>query len=150
VPTMSHACPECGATYTDADDSCAVRFAALLALDHSRREPWGSRHGQAFAAFALQHPATHAASLDRAWAVLSRIYVDGEPPKRVFDRLVSLRGGMPPEWHAPPRPTQRRSAPTITIADLGEFAADGYAEHLEAWCRASLDAWGARLLPATG
>jgi len=142
---LTGACPECGAIYTEADDSCAVRFAALLALDHSRREPWGSRHGHAFAAFALRHPATHAPSLDRAWAVLTRIYVDGEQPKRVFDRLVAQRGSMPPEWTPPPRPTQRSAAPSITIADLGEFAADGYAEHLDAWCRATLVAWGVQL-----
>lgn len=131
--------------YSDADDSCAVRFAALLALDHSRREPWGSRHGQAFAAFALQHPATHAESLDRAWAVLTRIYVDGERPKRAFERLVSQRGGMPPEWNTPPRPAERIAAPSMTIADLGTFDASEYAERLDAWCRASLAAWGAHV-----
>ncbi len=66
-------CPECGAAYQAAGDSCGARFDALLALDHARREPWGSRHGLAFAAFALQHPAAHAASLDRAWAALHRV-----------------------------------------------------------------------------
>jgi catechol 2,3-dioxygenase-like lactoylglutathione lyase family enzyme len=45
----------------------------LLALDHSRQEPWGSRHGVAFAAFALQHPARYATSLDPAWATLHRM-----------------------------------------------------------------------------
>jgi hypothetical protein len=68
-------CPECGAMYSEERDSCAARFEELLALDHSRREPWGSRHGQAFAAFALQHPVTRAASLDRAWAALWRITI---------------------------------------------------------------------------
>lgn len=33
----------------------AIRGAARL--DHSRQEPWGSRHGQVFAAFQLQHSA---------------------------------------------------------------------------------------------
>src|ERR1051326_7998235 len=51
-------CVECGAEYESDEDSCVARFDRLLALDHSRQEPWGSRHGQAFAAFALQHPAT--------------------------------------------------------------------------------------------
>lgn len=145
MPQLNHACPECGAIYTDSDDSCAVRFAALLALDHARREPWGSRHGQAFAAFALQHPVTHATALDRAWAVLNRIYVDGERPKRVFDRLVSERGGMPHEWNTPPRRVERRAAPSMTIADLGDFAAETYAARLDEWCLASLAAWGVRL-----
>ena len=49
-------CDECGARYTEPGDSCQARFDQLLALDHSRQEPWGSRHGLAFAAFALQHP----------------------------------------------------------------------------------------------
>jgi hypothetical protein len=55
IPQMHGSlCPECGATYSEEGDSCAARFDQLLALDHSRREPWGSRHGQAYAAFALQ------------------------------------------------------------------------------------------------
>src|SRR5205823_8749822 len=62
----THQCAECGAMYIDEFDSCAARFETLLAVDHSRREPWGSRHGQAFAAFALQHPNTCSSSLDRA------------------------------------------------------------------------------------
>ena len=53
---MSATCNECGARYGNSTDSCVVRFDQLLALDHSRREPWGSRHGLAFAVFALQHP----------------------------------------------------------------------------------------------
>ncbi|HEU4631423.1 MAG TPA: DUF5946 family protein [Gemmatimonadaceae bacterium] len=141
-------CPECGAVYTAADDSCAARFDALLALDHSRAEPWGSRHGQAFAAFALQHPVTHAASLDRAWAALHRIHVAGEAPARVFAALVARRGVVPPVWRTPPRPARPLHAPAVTIADLGDFAAATYAERLDAWCRASLAAWGASSIPA--
>jgi hypothetical protein len=135
-------CPECGAVYTADGDSCAARFDALLALDHSRREPWGSRHGCAFAAFALQHPATHAASLDRAWAALYHIYVQGEAPAHVFSALVAGRCVEPPTWAMPQRPAVRVGAPAVTIADLTEFAAETYAERLDAWCRASLAAWG--------
>src|SRR5947208_2161966 len=129
-------CAECGAEYVDKGDSCSARFDVLLALDHSRREPWGSRHGQAFAAFALQHSATHAASLDRAWAALHRIYVVGESPARVFAALVARRSTTPPEWRTPPRPARPVAAPAITIAALGDFAADDYADRLDAWCRA--------------
>jgi hypothetical protein len=136
-------CPECDATYTVAGDCCAARFDTLLALDHSRQEPWGSRHGQAFAAFALQHPVTHAASLDRAWAVLHRIYVDGTPPAQVFGTLVAARGALPSVWNVPPRPARPVGAPTVTIADLDDFAATSYAERLDDWCRAALAAWGA-------
>jgi hypothetical protein len=136
-------CPECGATYSEEGDSCAARFDALLALDHSRREPWGSRHGQAFAAFALQHPVTHEASLDRAWAALRRIYVARESPVRVFGALVASRGESPPgDKGVPARPATRLMMPAVTIRDLADFAAETYAARLDAWCRAALASWG--------
>jgi hypothetical protein len=137
----SSRCPECDATYTVVGDCCATRFETLLALDHSHQEPWGSRHGQAFAAFALQHPVTHAASLDRAWVVLHRIYVVGTPAAQVFDALIAARGALPSSWGVPLRPAQPVCAPAVTIADLGDFAAPSYAERLDAWCRAALAAY---------
>jgi uncharacterized protein DUF5946 len=134
-------CPECGAVYPDETDSCAARFAMLLALDHSRREPWGSRHGVAFAAFALQHPTAYAASVDRAWAMLHRIYVAGVPAAEVIARLRACRGELPAEWRPPPRPPRPARAPRVTIADLGDFAPETYPAELDAWCRASIAAW---------
>jgi hypothetical protein len=135
-------CPECGATYSEEGDSCAARFDELLALDHSRQEPWGSRHGQAFAAFALQHPLTHGPSLDRAWAALWRIYVAGESPARVFGALVAHRGKVPlADKNVPTRPVARATMPSITIADLADFAAETYPERLDAWCHAALSSW---------
>lgn len=129
--------------YSEEGDSCAVRFDALLALDHSRREPWGSRHGQAFAAFALQHPVTHAASLDLAWVALWRIYVAGESPAAVFGALVAHRGKIPrADKNVPARPAARAIMPSITIADLADFAAETYPTRLDAWCRATLASWG--------
>ncbi|SDD33193.1 hypothetical protein SAMN05428966_10439 [Massilia sp. PDC64] len=139
----THRCPECGATYAALDDHCAARFDVLLALDHSHREPWGSRHGQAFAAYALQHPATHAASLDRAWLVLRQIYVSGMAPDRVFGALVAARGRIPPGWDVPARAARQVHAPAVTIADLGDFDAATYAGRLDDWCRAALASWGA-------
>lgn len=136
-------CPECGATYSEEGQSCAARFEELLALDHSRREPWGSRHGQAFAAFALQHPVTHEASLDRAWAALWRIYVAGESPARVFGALVTHRGRIPlADKNVPARPATRALMPSVTIGDLADFAAETYPARLDAWCRAALSSWG--------
>jgi hypothetical protein len=135
-------CPECGATYSEEGDSCAARFDQLLALDHSRREPWGSRHGQAFAAFALQHPETHKTSLDRVWAALWRIYVAGEPPARVFGALVAHRGKVPlADKKVPTRPATRATMPSVTIRDLTDFAAETYPARLDAWCRATLASW---------
>ena len=136
-----HQCNECGAAYSDPSDSCALRFQQLLALDHSRREPWGSRHGQAFAAFALEHPITHATSVDAAWEVLYRIYVLNEAPAYVF---ASRRRDPTGRCVEP-----RRSHPAAfrtTIADLSDFDAGTYPAKLDEWCRAALVAWGAPLL----
>ena len=142
-------CAECGASYPDQVDSCTVRFDRLLALDHSRREPWGSRHGQAFAVFALQHPLRFPASLDRAWQALARIYLLGESPAHVFASLREEGRATNRSSGVPPRPAAPVREPAVTIADLGDFAADDYPAALDAWCRATLQSWGADL-PAPG
>ena len=143
-------CPECGASYEADDDSCAARFEQLLALDHSQREPWGSRHGQAFAAFALQHPERFAGSLDHAWAALHRIYVFGDRPSYVFDQLRSKRPQVLTRWNVPPRPAHPVMPPSVTIGDLGDFEAAAYAEQLDEWSRASLAMWGATAKVTSG
>lgn len=137
-------CSECGASYANDGDSCGARFEQLLALDHSRREPWGSRHGQAFAAFALQHPQRFATSIDHAWTALHRIYVAGDRPSFVFERLRSNRREVLREWNVPARLPRPAARPSMTIADLGEFDASRYTDQLDAWCRATLSMWGAR------
>jgi hypothetical protein len=137
-----HRCPECGADYSRETDSCATRFEQLLALDHSRAEPWGSRHGQAFAAFALQHPARYGASLDVAWVMLFRIYCQRETPAHVVATVRRAGARVDDDGHLPPRPEHPLSQPVITIADLGEFAAPTYVQQLDDWCRATLRAWG--------
>ena len=134
-------CPECGAQYADANESCAKRFDQLLALDHSRQEPWGSRHGQAFAAYALQHPTTHAPSLDAAWAALYRIYVLGEYPPAV---IAAMRAGRSADA-VQPRPLHRIAPPKATLADLGDFDPATYSGRVDDWCRAALISWGAAI-----
>lgn len=141
--TVSSQCSECGARYEDAGDSCAARFEQLLALDHSRQEPWGSRHGQAFAAFALEHPIRHAASLDAAWTALYRIYILRQAPLQVFVSIRQL-GPLVARDRVPPRASSPVATPTMTIADLEDFAAVSYPARLDAWCRAALATWGAR------
>jgi hypothetical protein len=136
-------CAECGARYSSAADSCANRFDQLLALDHSRREPWGSRHGQAFAAFVLQHPSRHPASLDVAWAALFRIYRLKEPASRVFAGLRAAAAGSNSAAGVPPRPSRMTTRAAVTIADLDDFAAATYATQLDEWCIATLRAYGA-------
>jgi hypothetical protein len=44
----------------------------------------------------------------------------------------------------PPLPPKPVALPTITIADLADFAPSTYSARLDAWCRAALAAWGAR------
>lgn len=129
-------CEDCGATYDRSDDSCAVRFDALLALDHSWQEPWGSRHGLAFAVFALQHPLRYdAATRARSWELLVRRYERGEPLVAII-RDVRSRGSDA-HVETPPLPPATASF-TVTIADLGDFAADDYPDALDRWCRATL------------
>ena len=76
---MNASCPQCGAVFADASQSCAEQFDKLLALDHSRVQPWGSRHGLAFATFALQHPAGRSAEqLAASWVMLYRVWIEGD------------------------------------------------------------------------
>ena len=139
---MALACAECGAVFDREDEDCASRFEALLALDHSRAEPWGSRHGLAFSAFALQHPRRFSREvLDRAWTLLFKVIQQGEDPGRVTDALKKL-GKQRPNWDVPLLPA---NAPDpkyrVTIASLGDFEAETYPERLDAWCRAALEGW---------
>ena len=144
-------CPQCGAAYQRDSDSCAQRFAALLALDHSRQEPWGSRHGSAFAAYTLQHPVGQSrALLERCWTLLQRIWVAGDEPQFVARTLRGVEYGRPLPWTVPPLPADAAvpRRPRITIADLGDFDPAAYPRQLESWCRATLDALAHPPVPA--
>lgn len=138
-------CPQCGAVYRSAADSCQSRFDTLLALDHSRQEPWGSRHGSAFAAFVLQHAAGQSREmLERCWMLLHRIWVGGEDPRAVAYALRRIENGELEPSPMPPLPMDAGAARSfrVTIADLGEFEAESYPRLLEDWCRATLEALG--------
>ena len=138
------ACPGCGAVYASAHETCAARLDALLALDHSRVEPWGRRHALAFSAYALQHPDRFGRDvLERAWLLLFSAYVKGVSADRVVERLRRA-GTNRPDWIVPPLPAGT-PAPrfAVTIADLGSFAAETYSEQLDDWCRAALAGWRA-------
>ena len=138
------ACPGCGAVYASAEESCAGRFEALLALDHSRAEPWGSRHALAFSAFAFQHPDRFARDvLERAWLILFSVYVMGRSADRVV-KALRRAGKRLPDWGLPSLPPGD-PAPhfAVTIADLGSFPAETYPAQLDNWCRAALAGWRA-------
>ena len=144
-------CPQCGAPYDETSTSGAERFAELLALDHSRTEPWGSRHGLAFSAYVLQHPNDYAPDVQHgAWQMLCRVFVRGEDRQYVARDMRERHGRVAHhEDPAPPLPPARERAPfEVTIASLGIFAAAEYPLQLDAWCGATLRAYGvASLMP---
>lgn len=117
-------------------DSCQARFDRLLALDHSRVEPWGSRHALAFAAFVLQHPQRFsAASVWRSRELVQRVVVDSESLATV---VAEFRAA--PDPGRVPAPPPGPPAFAITIADLGDFDAERYPQALFRWARAALGA----------
>lgn len=131
---MESVCEDCGARYQSEGDSCAIRFDQLLALDHSQKEPWGSRHGLAFAVFALQHPSQYGeATRARSLELLERVFLRNEPIHFVIKEFRSLGSDMTSgELPAKTGPF------SYTIADCGSFEADDYVEQLDRWCRTTL------------
>lgn len=131
-------CDECGARYAGAGDDCRARFHHLLALDHSRQEPWGSRHALAFAAFALQHPRQfEAASVSRSRELLTRVVVQREPLAHVVREMRA--DATPPLAASAGAWASGGATYAVTIADLGDFRAESYPESLERWCRSALE-----------
>jgi len=140
----ANACPECGARYPDPAHSCAERFQTLLALDHSREEPWGSRHGIVFSCYSLQHPLHQPDGvIERAWLVLHRLVAAGDDPVRLFTGLRRSSEARPAGWDAPPLPSQPVPGGPydVTIADLGGFEAATYPARVDAWARATYRRW---------
>lgn len=108
------------------------------------KEPWGSRHGLAFAAYTLQHPSTQAPDvLRRCWTMLCRVYLSGDDRDAVARGMRRL-GAEHRAWDVPPPPATWEASDgfPVTIADLGDFAADSYAARLDAWCRGILTTFG--------
>jgi len=111
----------------------------------------GSRHGSAFSAYTLQHPAgLSRETLKRCWTLLYRIWIAGDDPQYAARALRRLDEGAEPRWSVPQLPadaaTPRRFP--VTIADLGSFAAATFPAQLEAWCRATLESLGQPTLAA--
>lgn len=148
-------CPQCGAKFRDGE-TCADRFNTLLALDHSRQEPWGSRHGLAFAVYTLQHSFNiPRATLENCWLMMSRVYEHGDDTAAVVQGIrQSYRGrhdatyskanrDLAEKWNGTELPV-RTSPPNhfaITIADLADFSAGSYPSMLDAWCTATMNSW---------
>jgi hypothetical protein len=137
-------CAQCGATYADPTQSCEQQFDKLLALDHSRVQPWGSRHGLAFSTFALQHPDGRTpGQLAACWIMLYRVWMKGDNRAKLAAAMRARQDMSPEEWGVPslPKTPPAGTKYTTTIAHLGEFDADSYVHKLEEWGRATLAAW---------
>ena len=141
---MSMACVQCGAVFADASQNCEEQFDKLLALDHSRVQPWGSRHGLAFSTFALQHPAGRTVpQLAACWVMLYRVWMKGDNRAKLAAAMRARQDMPPEEWGVPSLPAVPPAGTpyAVTIADLGEFDADTYVAKLEEWGRATLAVW---------
>jgi hypothetical protein len=143
--TVNKPCPQCGAVFGDATQTCEEQFDRLLALDHSRVQPWGSRHGLAFSTFALQHPdGRTAAQLAACWVMLYRVWIKGDNRAKLAAAMRTRQDLPPAEWGVPALPaTPDGPRYAVTIADLGDFDADTYVHKLEDWGRATLTVWAA-------
>jgi hypothetical protein len=139
-------CPDCGAACQPGEPDCTERFHTLLALDHSRKEPWGPRHALAVAAYSLQHPSAWPREvLERSWLILYQVLVRGADSLRVTTALRRRPDTLLEEWETPPlAPGPATRSFAMTIRDLGTFPAPEYPTQLDAWCRAAFTGWGGR------
>lgn len=141
-------CVECGADNTAA--TCDELFQRLLALDHSRQEPWGSRHAIAVACFFLQHPRHPSAPRDRSVAQsLLRTYVDEglravtawtQRARRANARQGS-RGRQTIRVAGDERAGEAPTSYATTIVDVaedGDFPAADYPAALDRWVAATV------------
>ncbi|GAA1997578.1 DUF5946 family protein [Catenulispora subtropica] len=138
-------CAECGA----ASGSCDALFHGLLALDHSRQEPWGPLHGVSVSCYFLQHPSRATAGhRGREWELV-RAYLDGglAAVDWVVRRARSENSHRSPGLSVPEPPRVRQEPPArfaVTIEDVavdGTFPADGFADRVTAWAAATAEAW---------
>lgn len=141
-----HACPQYGAVYATPDDSCEARWPQRLALDHSRKAPWGPLHALSFATWTLQHADMAApGSVARSRELLERVTGHGEPLARVVADFRRRAPGHASErlLEVPARPPRFE----ITIADLGDFDRATFEPNLHRWAQATL---AARFVAAPG
>jgi len=138
-----------------------VLFDRLLALDHSRAEPWGPLHAVTVTCYRLQHPATCAVGQEEPMLDLLRTYRDGglealhrwteaarrsNTHRRRAARSTPESSGLDSGPTAQP-PASRPDRPArfeTTIADVavdGTFPAQGFADRMRTWAQATIRAW---------
>lgn len=138
-------CADCGA------ERCDELFETLLALDHSRQEPWGPLHGVVAPCYFLQHSAR---SADSSWSVywsMLRAYLAGGTAAldAMTNQLRALnshrKGGLGPESVADvPVKSPPLHGFVVTIAEVavdGTFPAEGYEDRVREWAEATAAAW---------
>ena len=103
-------CQECGAVLGADGDDCQRRSTPSLP-SITPAQPWGSRHGRAFSAFALQHPNRFPLDVpERAWILLYSVYIQISAPSSVtFIPIFLTAGASPQSLHGahPSRPAGR-------------------------------------------
>lgn len=147
VPSAGR-CPECSGTW--ALGTCSDLFLRLLALDHSRRQPWGAYHGVSVATYLLQHPSLSApALLPGQWSLLNVFVDDGIAAVQAFAaaRVARNRGRSPQPGEPPPVGVDFDRPPVafpVTISDVsadGSFPAAGFEGRAASWARATVAGW---------
>lgn len=138
-------CAQCGAV---SDTACEELFQRLLALDHSRQEPWGPLHGVAVTCYRLQHPASLAEGDHVFLLELLRTHVtDGAEASRKLTERSRRANSHRVRQRKHTAPVPRADAPngfafTITEAAVdGSFPAEGHPERVRTWATTTLTAW---------
>ena len=143
-------CAECGAPMQPR--SCDDLFHTLLALDHSRQEPWGPLHGVSVSCFLLQHHSRIPDDDAMPWALV-RGYLEGgldeieqlvENARRGNSHRLNAGPARVAHAAASPRATAPPSHFAVTIEDValdGSFPAAGFAERVKDWSAATVDGW---------
>jgi hypothetical protein len=136
----SERCPGCGAPAEP--DSCDELFQVLLALDHSRQDPWGPLHGVSVSCFLLQHHGGSVEGVSPRRAVL-QAYLDGglEAVEHLTTRArrANRRGGVVFDLdpaHKDALPVGPFAVTIVDVAHGGKFPADGFAERVRNWASA--------------
>jgi hypothetical protein len=117
-----------------------MAFEALLALDHSRRAPWGPLHAVAVACYLVQGTEVRIRCDDprleilRAFLAGGRLGLDATVARLRGADTYSSRGdslAVPPGFD-------------MTILDVavdGSFPAEGYEQRVRRWASSTLAAW---------
>lgn len=136
---MAEQCRECGAS--GRWGSCDQLFMSLLALDHERKQPWGSWHALNVACYLLQHPSRSVNSaLAGQWEMVQTFLSGGLDAVRVKTEEAVRQNShrrSGPDGRADSAPALVEK-PGVTIENVsvdGSFPPDDYSTRMEKWIR---------------